>query len=191
MYPPAPPMPQKKDLTYLAGRILILLILIGALVFAVSFVFGCSIIPVPGYCDLWYDVMRGSTGGKPMALIVYGNEGLGNPQELEIALNDPQYAAARTTMLSLDRLSSGTLKKYDLVIVTKAKKMTAEQLQMFMEYVNLGGHLVWTGDAGTDFPLKENESKEAAMKRELLYEFEDPEQDSNADKAINPWARKF
>jgi hypothetical protein len=192
MYAPQTPSPNpvtNQNLISIIGRILVLLILIGALIYVVSMVFGCNTIPVPGYCDFWYEIT--TAGGRPIVLIVYGNEGLGNPEALEIALNNPKQAAARTKMLEVSRISSGVLNNYSLVIVTKSKKMTAAQLQMFMDYVNFGGNLVWTGDAGTDFPVKENETKIEAMKRELLYEFEDPEQDSNSDKSINVWARKY
>ncbi len=194
MYPPqnpAPIAPQKQNLVPLIGRIIVLLILIGGLVFTISWVFGCSIIPIPNYCDLWYDLTLGNQGGKPVMLIVYGSSGLGDPEKLELALNDRLHSNARTRMLELSRISSGVLKKYQAVIVTHAKKMTSEQLKMFMDYVNMGGRLVWTGDAGTSFPTREGESFEDVMKRELLFEFEDPEQDSNAIKPINVWARKF
>ncbi|MFH1588906.1 MAG: hypothetical protein ABIA76_06235 [Candidatus Diapherotrites archaeon] len=194
-YPPygSPPAIEKKtDVIAVAGRIVILIALIAILVFVVSWVFGCDVIPVPGYCDFYWSIM-----GSPKTLIVYSDTGLGNPELLARELSNPKGMGIRTTSMHLNRISPALLDEYKLIIVTKAKKMSASQMKMFMEYVYKGGRLVWTGDAGTEIILLEGEDEKQAKEREFLFKDEDPEiknykeSDVNSHEIINPWARKL
>jgi len=100
---------------------------------------------VPYWCDIYESVMGGSR-----VLIVYGEEGLGDPAALKLMLLDPQGVAAKSVdMASIDRVSLGNLKGYKLVIVEHCRQISLDQLNMFMSYVNTnGGRLVWVGDAG-------------------------------------------
>ena len=44
------------------------------------------------------------------------------------------------------------LKNFDMVIVTQAKTLSNNQIQLFYDYVNsTNGVLIWTGDAGTNY----------------------------------------
>jgi hypothetical protein len=172
-------------------RIVLFIALVIALLFTVSFVFGCGTIPFPGWCDLYYEVMRAETGGQPQVLILYGQSGMGNPNLLEQELTRPTGVRARVTSIEIDRATAGLLEKYDLVIVERAKEMSSQQIKMIVDYVNRGGRLIWTGDAGTRPKQKPGETKKEAEKREFLLEFEDPQGDSNSEKPVNPWARKF
>jgi hypothetical protein len=90
--------------------------------------------------------------GGPRVMIVYGEEGLGDPEKLRLYLQDPRYVAANAVDVQhIDRVSLGNLKKYELVIVEKARRLSAEHLQMFEDYViKNGGRLVWIGDAGVE-----------------------------------------
>jgi len=90
--------------------------------------------------------------GGPRVLIVYGETGLGDPQQLRLYLQDSRYVAAGAVdLLAIERVSLGNLKKYGLVIVEHAKKLSADHLQMFEDYVvKNGGRLVWVADAGTE-----------------------------------------
>jgi hypothetical protein len=124
------------------------------------------------WCDV-YDMVVGS----PRVLIVYGEGGLGEPEVLKTYLQDPRYVGVGAVDIQhVDRISLGNLKKYKLVIVEQARKLSADQLYMFMEYVTKnGGRLVWVGDSGVDFA--EGEVREI--------------NDVNTQKKIagNPWIR--
>jgi hypothetical protein len=134
------------DIADLGFKIFGVVILVLILLFILTWggIMKCSTIPY--WCDVYETVL-----GSPRVLIVHGNEGLGDPEELRLLLQDPEKAAINAVDIShIDRISSGNLKRYALVIVEKAKEMNLEQLQMFMDYVNTGGgRLVWVGDAGT------------------------------------------
>ena len=105
----------------------------------------CSAIPF--WCDVYESVI-----GGPRVLIVYGNEGLGNPEELRLILQDPALVGVNAVDIAhIDTVSLGNLKNYRLVIVEKARELSMDQLQTFMDYVNkpeIAGRLVWVGDSG-------------------------------------------
>jgi len=126
----------------------------------------------PYWCDA-YDMIAGG----PRLLVVYGEGGLGDHEKLKTYLQDPRYVGAGAVdMQSIDRISLGNLKKYKLVIVEEARLLSADQLQMFMDYViKFGGRLVWVGDAGVERP--EDEVKQLT--------------DTNSGKLLiqNPWVR--
>ena len=75
-----------KDIFHLG----VLVALVIALWFAVSWFFGCAIVPVPLGCDAFWGIMRFPEGGKARVLIVYGDGGLGNHQLLEQTLSNPR-----------------------------------------------------------------------------------------------------
>jgi hypothetical protein len=99
---------------------------------------------VPFGCNIYDFVM-----GSPRVLIAYGDEGLGNPELLKQYLQDPRIVGAESVDTQhINNLSLGNLKNYKLIIVEQARQISYEQLQMFMDYTNQGGRLVWIGDAG-------------------------------------------
>jgi len=110
---------------------------------------------IPYWCDIYETVL-----GAPRVLIVYGDSGLGNPEELKLIMQDPNMVGANTVdMAHLDTVSLGNLKRYKLVIVEQARQINMEQLEMFMNYVNFnGGRLVWVGDAGVEKGINELEN---------------------------------
>lgn len=126
---------------------------------------------IPFWCDAYEAVL-----GEPRVLIAHGDTGLGEPEALRELLVSPETSSAiAVDMLHMDTLSLGNLKRYNLVIVEKAKKMDIEQLQMFRDYVTKnGGRLVWVGDAGT----KKGEGEVITTDNNELNKFLD-----------NPWAR--
>ncbi len=129
---------------------------------------------IPGWCSVYYTIT-----GEPNILIVYGDSGLGDPIALQKAIQHPDYLGKRAEMVHLKNISPGFLKNYKLVIVTKAKKMSTEQMNLFIEYASQGGKLVWTGDAGTE-PYKDD-----------LLLLESDRNPGQEDIVIGPWARKL
>lgn len=162
-----------KDVFHLA----ILVALVASLLFILTWtgVMRCG--AIPGWCDAYYYMVR---GGPPRLLIVEGLGGMGDPELLQQTLANPEYAGVRAQIQRLDLVNLENLKKYDLVIVERARQMSTGKLNMFMEYYTNGGRIVWTGDAGT----------ELAPGDELLLANEDPNLDTNSPVAVNPWRRK-
>jgi hypothetical protein len=158
-----------KDIAHIG----ILIGLIIGIIFILTWIgmLGCR--TLPGWCDIYYGIV-----GKPKVLIVSGNEGLGNPELLQLTMSDPKILGVRAQISSINTTSIGNLQQFHLVIVEKSKQMSTQKLKMFMEYVKNGGRLVWIGDAGTE--LTETD--------ELLYE--DERIETGEHKILGPWARK-
>ena len=128
-------------------------------------------------CDIYYSAVA---GGKPNVLIVTGEEGSGNPELLYEILRGPKFRA-RSRLKQLSLVSLPLLRENQLVIVEKARVMSKNDIKMFMEYVNLGGKLVWVGDAGTLLP-----KEEADLNYYLTYS----NRGQSSEGYIGPWARK-
>lgn len=163
-----------KDLAHIA----ILVALVAGTVFLLTWtgVMKCSVIP--GWCDTYYYLVR---GGTPRILIVSGDAGMGNPDLLAQTLGNPEYAGVRAVQTNIELVNLGNLKQYDLVIVEHARRINTIKLRAFMDYVDQGGRLVWTGDAGTELTQAD----------EFLYSNELPDSDDNSEaKILGPWARK-
>lgn len=162
--------PLLKDAYHVGLALGMVLLILGLITW--SGVISCR--DIPGWCSVYYTVK-----GPPRTLIVFGDEGLGNPQELARLLRDPRFTAATNiSQQEVDYVSAGNLKQFDLVIVTRAKQMSTDKLRAFMEYVDSGGRLVWTGDAGTTLTTDD----------QFLYA---DDVDANAaHEFISPWARK-
>ncbi len=159
----------------LITRILGILVLVLALLFILTWTSTVKCKSVPFWCNAYYFIM-----GKPEALIVYGDSGLGDPDLLADALRNPNLVGVYAPMLHIDSVNPGNLKDYQLVIVDRCKEMSSAKIKMFLDYANTGGNLVWTGDSGTE---AENEED---FLREGEYSL-----DSNSSGFINPWARKY
>jgi len=134
------------DLALKVGGILLLIIVI-LFILTWSGVVKCKDL-TPSFCDVYDFVL-----GAPRVLIVHGDAGLGEPEVLREYLRNPQGVAVQNVDIQhIDRVTLGNLKSYKLVIVEQARKVSMDQLVMFMDYVNkYGGRLVWVGDAGVEF----------------------------------------
>jgi hypothetical protein len=150
------------------------LVLVLAIVYVLTFIGIVKCGDIPFWCDVYETI-----GGAPRVLIVYGNEGLGNPEELRLTLQDPSIVGANAVDIAhIDTISLGNLKNYKLVIVQKARQLSIDELNMFIDYVKtpeISGRLVWVGDAGT---VKSQGELEGLM-------------DTNGSVELldNPWAR--
>ncbi|HLD58853.1 MAG TPA: hypothetical protein VI977_04410 [archaeon] len=170
-----------------AYKIITLIVLVVLLLGVLTFTGIMKPRVIPGWCNVYWGAMGFATGG-PKVAIVYGTDGLGNPDgpcpqglqqcSLKEILANPQILGVRADLLRLSSVNLGNLKNYNLVIVEKARTMETKQMRALIDYYNQGGRLVWTGDAGT--MLGPND--------EYLYTNERANTDSN--KIIGPWARK-
>ena len=187
----------KQGMMKSATRVLVLLLLIFALLFILTFtgVMKCSQVPVMGeqWCDVYWFFKTIATG-KPKVLIVYGDTGLGNPIDGEGSLREllanPQITGVQTDTLHVSRVNIGNLRGYDIVIVDRARQIETKQLQAFIEYATgpTGGTLVWTGDAGTQLGPDDQYLHEEERNGTLV---EGKKVDEKDLKVIGPWARKI
>lgn len=162
--------PVLKDVYHVGLAVGMVLLILGLVTW--SGIISCR--DIPGWCSVYYTVK-----GPPKTLIVYGAEGLGNPDELAKLLRDPRFTAATNiSRQEVDFVSAGNLKGFDLVIVTHAKQMSTDKIRAFMEYVDSGGRLVWTGDAGT------------VLTNDDQFLYADDVDVNAAHELISPWARK-
>ncbi len=162
-------------------KIALLVVLVFGLWFTLVWtsVISCSLFPFG--CEVYWGTLHFSEGGQPKVLIVHGpasDTGLGDPELLQAMMEDPSYIRVRPRTMLLDAVTIGNLRNYDLVIVTRAKKISSEKLEMFMEYVGFGGRLVWTGDAGTE---KGNTDEYLQLGQR---------EEGGSEEPIGPWARK-
>ncbi len=128
-------------------------IILGVLVLVLLFIltqFGfIRCCDVPGFCTVYYAVK-----GQPKMLILYGNNGIGDPEALANFMKTEMgvYPHMLETSLFSD---ADALKQYDMVVVDRAKKLSTKQLLALRSYVQQGGTLVWIGDAGTELGDKD------------------------------------
>ncbi|MFH0970816.1 MAG: hypothetical protein V1776_05150 [Candidatus Diapherotrites archaeon] len=178
--------PILKDTYHIVIAIVMVLLILGLATW--SGIIQCR--DIPGWCDVYYTIK-----GPPKTLIVFGNEGLGDPDLLASALREPNHAAATNiSRQDIDFVSAGNLKQFDLVIVTRARQISTSKLEAFMEYVDAGGRLVWTGDAGTVLGEKDEflylddiDTNNSFLNNKIIEKPENMPQ----HELISPWARKI
>src|SRR5436853_528587 len=125
--------PILKDIYHILLAVLLVLIIIGLLTWS-GFI---SCRDIPGFCVVYHGIL-----GPPRTLIVYGDEGLGDPTLLQQELRNRSGAAATNiSKQHVDFISAGNLKQFELVIVTRAKTIPTKTLKAFMEYADSGGRL--------------------------------------------------
>ncbi|MBS3057206.1 MAG: hypothetical protein J4415_01100 [Candidatus Diapherotrites archaeon] len=157
-----------------------LIALVVALLFVATWIGLVRCSTIPFWCDAYWGIMR-FPQGEPSVLIVMGDDGLGDAELLQQAMQDPSHLGVRAQIAELAYTSIGNLRKHDLVIVTHAKSISTKKLKMFADYVTTGGRLVWTGDAGTAYARDENKD---------VFLYEDDLDLNAAHDAFGPWARK-
>ena len=108
-----------RTLSHVLVVIALVVVLLGALTWLG--VIRCGVIP--GWCDVYYGVV-----GEPRVLIVFGNDGLGDPEGLRLFLRDPRYVGVDADIKHMQYISEENLKEYNLVIVEKAKTMSTKRI---------------------------------------------------------------
>lgn len=161
--------PVLKDLYHVGVAVGMVLLILGLVTW--SGLITCR--EIPGWCDVYYTIK-----GQPKTLVVFGNDGLGNPDLLIQQLRGPNVRAANISRQELAFISAGNLRQFDLVIVTRARTMSTDKMKAFMEYVDSGGRLVWTGDAGVGLTSADQ------------YLYADDVDQNALHEIISPWARK-
>ncbi len=141
-----------KDLTHIVVLAVLVVVL---LVVLTKFQWvHCSMIP--GWCNVYCDVIPRS---HAQVALIHGppGSGIGNPvaDDLETRGNlENEIRALRPDIallpISVDDLSQGLLKRYDVVILERAKRMSSRQIDVLVDFVERGGTLVFVGDSATE-----------------------------------------
>lgn len=138
----------KEDLIHL----LVLIVLIFAALFvATKFkVIHCSQVPGAIWCPTYCSV----AGNSRVAFVTDPNdlEGIGNSSQLMLFA---QHTRIGTPMVSftLDQISTGLLKNYELVVLEDARTYSNRQAEALQAYVANGGSLLVIGDVFTNATL--------------------------------------
>ncbi|MBI2445865.1 hypothetical protein HYV43_05755 [Candidatus Micrarchaeota archaeon] len=167
-----------KDLTHLVVLAVLVVVL---LVVLTKFQWvHCSVIP--GWCNVYCNVI---TRSHAQVGLIYGppGDGMGNPVaddleargsfENEIRALRPDIALLP---ISKDDLSAGLLKRYDVIILERARSLSSRQIKVLIDFVEKGGTLVFVGDSATSqyvdpydllLAQQENQTYYERLQREL------------------------
>lgn len=116
---------------------------------------------IPQWCDIYCNLM-----GKSHVGAVYGGEGLGNPTLLRDEIVSFRLITVIDAPLPISQASLDLLKKYDLIILEQAKKITPRQAEAFRMYVLQGGTIIWIGDSASSYYLSPEELMDLKFKNE-------------------------
>ena len=100
---------------------------------------------IPGWCNIYCNqIIRSNT----QAALIYGDSGIGDPEAMENMVRRvrPNIVLAP---VPLQDLSSGLLKRFDLVILTHARDISSRQSTVLFDFLNRGGSLIMVGDSAT------------------------------------------
>lgn len=100
---------------------------------------------IPGWCNIYCNQIIRS---NPQVALLYGDEGIGDPQLLENAIRRVRPNIVLAPIRTED-LSSGLLKRFDLVIMTHAKNISSRQTTVLFDYLQKGGSMILVGDSAT------------------------------------------
>ncbi len=131
---------------------------------------------LPHWCSIYSSINTALYGRVyPSVAVLYGDEGLGDPDYIVKYFREKCRMNVRG--LDIDRVSLGNLQGYDVVVVERARYLTAAQLEMLWDFVAGGGKLVIIGDVGVEGPEEE------------YLTWKDLGEESR-EGIVNPWDRK-
>jgi len=152
-------------------NLIILVVLVLALLVVVT-KFGwvhCSQVPGINWCGTYCTYV---VQGKSRIGILYGQDGLGDPQALRAQLSRKR-GFTLVEPIEAKELSAGILRKYDLLVVEHFKTASTRQVDAISGYLDSGGTMVWSGDSLSnqfidDYDLQLARTKNETFYRELL-----------------------
>ncbi len=104
------------------------------------------------WCEVYCTYLNGPA--SKMA-IVYGDEGIGDPDKLSTRIQQERLDQARPYtvpyMIRIEDFAYESIKGFDVVFFERARRITPAQAKAVKEYIASGGVVVWIGDAGTEY----------------------------------------
>jgi len=114
------------------------------------------------WCEVYCNYLNGPA--SKMA-IVYGDEGIGDPDRLSFRIQQERLDQAKPytvpVMLRIEDFAYESIKGYDVVFFERAKRITPAQATAVKKYIASGGTIVWIGDAGTEYYYQQIDIDEA------------------------------
>jgi hypothetical protein len=124
---------------------------------------------VPGWCNVYCNVI---TRSHTQVAMLFGpqGDGIGNPTgigslENKIRAIRPDLAFVPLPVVDL---GAGVLKRFDVVILERAKTLTSLQVKVLLDYVKGGGTLVVVGDSATVHTIDPFDVLQAERERDLF-----------------------
>ncbi|HII39083.1 TPA: hypothetical protein HA318_03730 [Candidatus Micrarchaeota archaeon] len=170
-YPPRQNYPPKEEKpTEVLVKVLVLVVLVVVLLVVLTKLKFMHSKDIPGWKGFYCGVIE--QGKQSKIMVLYGDEGLGDPELLVEQLSRFRVSAPALSM-HINSVSTGTLKSFELVILEKARKLTFTQAAVLEAYMDGGGSIIWIGDAGSEYVLSEEDRQWALMENETLpYSYE-------------------
>ncbi|MFA6329550.1 MAG: hypothetical protein WCX64_02590 [Candidatus Micrarchaeia archaeon] len=104
------------------------------------------------WCEVYCTYLNGPA--SKMA-IVYGDEGIGDPDKLSTRIQQERLDQAKPytvpVMLRIEDFAYESIKGYDVVFFERARRITPAQMNAVKKYIASGGVIIWIGDAGTEY----------------------------------------
>jgi hypothetical protein len=104
------------------------------------------------WCEIYCSNLHGPAS---TIAIVYGDEGIGDPDKLAKRIKQERIDQARPYtepyMLQINDFAYDSIKNFDVVFFERARRITPTQASAVQKYIASGGVIVWIGDAGTEY----------------------------------------
>ncbi|MFH0713253.1 MAG: hypothetical protein V1722_01945 [Candidatus Micrarchaeota archaeon] len=158
-------MAETKSLVNDIAHILVLLVLLLVLLVIVTKFKVIHPSVIPGWQGVFceYVEQKHSVVG-----IVYGSDGLGNPEELEVILSRLR-PTMRVEMVKLEDVSPALLSRYEVIVIERSRTVPFRFVNTLSGYLDGGGSLIWTGDAMSNQVLGSRDITEANQQDQLRY----------------------
>jgi len=138
------------------------------------------------WCEVYCTYLNGPA--SRMA-IVYGDEGIGDPDKLSnrIQLERQNQAKPYTVpiMLRIEDFAYESIKGYDVVFFERSRRITPAQSAAVKKYIASGGTIVWIGDVGVEYYYQQIDIDQAlALNSSEPFYYESFMQDLNTTNAM-------
>jgi len=104
------------------------------------------------WCEVYCTYLNGPA--SKMA-IVYGDEGIGDPDKLSIRIQQERLDQAKPytvpVMLRIEDFAYASIKGYDVVFFERSRRITPAQAAAVKKYIASGGTVIWIGDVGVEY----------------------------------------
>jgi hypothetical protein len=138
------------------------------------------------WCEVYCTYLNGPAS---RIAIVYGDEGMGDPDRLSVRIQQERLDQARPytvpVMLRMDEFAYESIRGYDVVFFERARRITPAQASAVKRYVASGGVIVWIGDTGTEYYYQQVDIDEAlALNQTQPFYYENFMEDLNTTNSM-------
>ncbi len=141
-------------------HVIVLALLIIALLFVATKFKWVHCSQVPQWCDVYCTI----AGHSQVAVISGGQDdpGIGDGLLLRKRITGERLFT-NVVPFRASEVSSGLLDDYELVVLTKYKRITLRQAIALRDYLERGGSILWQGDAASEYVFPEEDKEFAKL----------------------------